>query len=160
LPGTLPRPETLLRVWDYYLLIKDMGQKEFKKDNGDVFLIAERMPDNAYIHAQWIGIQTLNTIQEGGNYYVDLLTQQPCPKLLNNHQELIGPWNIATDWIEKEWTPKVRALGLQYMAQVLAPGIYGQMSFHQLHQRIDDQLEIRMFGDLRSARQWLLQLPG
>jgi hypothetical protein len=46
------------------------------------------------------------------------------------------------------------------MAQVLAPGVYGQMSFHQLHQRIDNQFEIRMFHDLPSAHHWLLQLPG
>ncbi|RDC65021.1 hypothetical protein [Adhaeribacter pallidiroseus] len=132
---------------------------ELKKANGDVFLIAERMPDNSYVLAQWIGLQNIETVMQGGNYYIELLQKQPCPKLLNSHAELIGPWNVANDWIVQAWTPRVRALGLRYMAQVLAPGVYGQMSFHQLHQRISNVWEIKMFDDEPSAQDWLLSVP-
>ncbi|PSR56260.1 hypothetical protein AHMF7605_23540 [Adhaeribacter arboris] len=136
-----------------------MGKIELKKENGDVFLIAERMPDNSYVLAQWIGIQTLDTVRQGGNHYIKMLQNQPCAKLLNSHAELIGPWTVANDWIVQVWTPKVQALGLRYMAQVLAPGVYGQMSFHQLHQRLSNTWEIKMFDDEPSARDWLLSLP-
>ena len=136
-----------------------MDKTELRKANGDVFLVAERMPDNAYILAHWVGLQTLETVRQGGTYYIEMLKKQPCAKLLNSHEELIGPWNIANDWIVQEWTPKVQALGLHYMAQVLAPGVYGQMSFHQLHQRISDKWEIKMFENEVSAREWLLALP-
>ncbi|KAA9345545.1 hypothetical protein [Adhaeribacter soli] len=135
-----------------------MARKEFKKANGDIFLIAERMPDNAFIHARWIGIQSVATVMEGGNFYVSMLQKQPCPRLLNDHSELIGPWEVANEWIASDWTPKVRALGLQYMAQVLAPGIYGKMSFHQLHQRIEGQFEIMMFDKEAPARKWLQEV--
>jgi hypothetical protein len=137
-----------------------MNRTEFKKPNGDVYLVAERMPGNDYILAQWTGRQTLDTVMEGGSHYIKMLRQMPCPKLLNSHKELIGPWDIANDWIVEHWTPKVRALGLRYMAQVLAPGVYGQMSFHQLHQRIDDFFEIKMFENEEAAKEWLLQLPS
>ena len=129
---------------------------ELKKANGDVFLIAERMPDNCYIHARWIGMQTLETVIKGGMLYLDMMIKQTCPKLLNDHSELIGPWLVANDWIVNDWMPKVRALGLKHMAQVLAPGIYGKMSFHELHQRIDDNFDIMMFDDPKNAREWLL----
>lgn len=132
-----------------------MLRTELKKANGDVFLIAERMPDNAYIHARWIGMQTLETVQAGGKLYIEMLIKQACPRLLNDHSELIGPWLVANDWIVQEWTPKVRALGLHFMAQVLAPGIYGKMSFHELNQRIDNDFHIRMFDDIPAARTWL-----
>ncbi|GAA4300324.1 hypothetical protein [Nibribacter koreensis] len=131
--------------------------KELKKPNGDTFLIAERAEDNAYIHARWMGIQTLETVKEGGAFYVNMLKEKPCARLLNNHKELIGPWDVANDWITKEWTPLVMQLGLKYMSQVLAPGIYGQMSFHQLHQQIGDQFEIKMFDEEKPALEWLLQ---
>jgi hypothetical protein len=39
-----------------------MALFELKKPNGDVFLVAERAADNSYIHAQWIGIQNLETV--------------------------------------------------------------------------------------------------
>jgi hypothetical protein len=45
------------------------------------------------------------------------------------------------------------------MAQVLAPGVYGQMSFHQLHQRIGNDFEIRMFETEPEAKEWLMSLP-
>jgi hypothetical protein len=135
-----------------------MERTEFKKANGDIYLIAERMPDNSYIHARWIGIQTLETVMEGGKFYLKMLLEKPCEKLLNDHHELIGPWNVANEWIVNEWTPKVRMMGLHYMAQVMAPGIYGQMSFQQLHQRIDDKFEIMMFNDEVTASMWLLQV--
>jgi hypothetical protein len=137
-----------------------MERTALKQENGVIFVVFERMPGNTFILAQWIGIQSLETVMQGGSHFIRMLEQQACPKLLNSHKELIGTWTMATDWAELHWTPRVRALGLQYMAQVLAPGIYGQMSFHQLHPRIKDKLEISMFGDERSARQWLLQLPG
>ena|SRR6478736_3584915 len=135
-----------------------MLRTELRKANGDVFLIAERMPDNSYIHARWIGVQSLETVMRGGELYINMLLENPCEKLLNDHSELIGPWLVATDWIAQEWTPKVRALGLKYMAQVLAPGIYGQLSFHELHQRIDHDFSITMFDDAFSAQHWLSEL--
>lgn len=136
-----------------------MERTELKKDNGDVFLVAERMPDNSYILAHWVGLQTLETVVRGGSFYVQMLKEQHCPKLLNSHEELIGPWNVANDWIVQEWTPTVQALGLRTMAQVLAPGVYGQLSFHQLHQRISDKWEIKMFDKESAARDWLISLP-
>ncbi|MFB9864771.1 hypothetical protein [Rufibacter immobilis] len=135
-----------------------MTKAELKKPNGDVFLVAERAADNSYIHAQWVGIQSLDTVMEGGTFYIEMLKQQPCPRLLNDHKELIGPWDIANNWIVQFWTPKVMELGLQYMGQVLAPGIYGKMSFHQLHQRISDQFQIKMFEDVPTAMDWLLRV--
>ena len=90
---------------------------------------------------------------------MEMLKKQPCAKLLNSHEELIGPWNIANDWIVQEWTPKVQALGFRFMAQVLAPGVYGHLSFHQLHQRISDKCKIKMFDKEAPAREWLLSLP-
>lgn len=118
------------------------------------------MSDNCYIHARWIGVQSLETVMRGGELYLKMLEENPCDKLLNDHSELIGPWLVATDWIAQEWTPKVRALGLRYMAQVLAPGIYGQLSFHELHQRIDDEFIITMFDDTASAKAWLAELEN
>ena len=134
-------------------------RRELKKPNGDTFLILERMPDNAYILAHWIGRQTLETVIQGGSTYARMIEQKPCNKLLNSHEELIGPWDTANDWIVQEWTPKVMSLGLRYLAQVLAPGVFGQMSFHQLHQQIDDKFDIKMFETEQEAKDWLLQLP-
>ncbi|QCR21204.1 hypothetical protein [Pontibacter sp. SGAir0037] len=135
-----------------------MTKIELTKANGDIFLVLEREENNQFICARWTGVQSLETVQKGGTAYLDMIRQQPCPKLLNSHRELIGPWDIANDWITSYWTPTAVSLGLQYMAQVLAPGVYGKMSFHQLHQRIDNFMEIKMFEEEEPAHQWLLTI--
>lgn len=137
---------------------QELEKIEFTKPNGDVYATLECAPDNAYLIARWTGIQTMNTIKEGGEVYLEVMHGNPCPKLLNSHRELIGPWDFANEWISQTWTPKAIELGMRYMAQVLAPGIYGQMSFHQLHQRIGDMLEVKLFDNEEKARSWLLSI--
>jgi hypothetical protein len=65
---------------------------------------------------------------------------------------------VANDWIVQFWKPEAMELGLQHLSQVLAPGIYGQMSFHQLHQQISDKFEIKMFEEVALALEWLLKV--
>lgn len=137
-----------------------MPALEITKPTGDIFATLERMPDNAYLYAQWIGIQNLDTMQKGWKAYLSILEDQPCSKLLNSHKELIGPWDVANDWIATVWAPAAVSLGLRHMAHVLAPGIYGQTSFHLLHHRISDMLEIKVFENVAAAQEWLESVPA
>jgi hypothetical protein len=132
-----------------------MDKIELKKANGDVFLEARRMPDNSFILANWIGIQTLETIVMGGNQILALLRERSCPGFLNSNKEVIGPWEIAVNWLALKWTPKARLLGLRYFAHVLSPGIYGQRSFQALYPKIAGQLEVKTFADEKEAHLWL-----
>lgn len=127
----------------------------FRRPDGHVFLTAERNREEGWIHARWSGIQTLESIQQGGLAYVDMLREEPCPKLLNDHSELIGRFTEANDWIAQVWTPLILQAGLRYFAQVLSPGIFGQLSIQDLHQRIEGVFDLRMFGDLEEAKAWL-----
>jgi hypothetical protein len=131
----------------------------FRRPDGHVFLTATRDRANHWIHAQWTGVQTLETIQTGGLAYLDMLRAEPCAKLLNDHRELVGRFVGANEWIAEVWTPRIMQAGLRYFAQVLAPGIFGQLSMQDLHQRISDQFEIKMFDQLEDAQAWLRSLP-
>ncbi len=131
----------------------------FRRADGHVYLTATRDRANGWIHALWTGIQTLETIQTGGLAYIEMLKQEPCPKLLNDHRELVGRFVDANQWIAEVWTPRIMQAGLRYFAQVLAPGVFGQMSMQDLHLRISDQFEIKMFDQLADAEAWLNSLP-
>ncbi|RYU80260.1 hypothetical protein [Hymenobacter persicinus] len=130
-----------------------------RRPDGHIFLTVERDRTNNWIYAHWTGIQTLATIQQGGLFYVDMLRQEPCSRLLNDHRELIGRFTDANEWIATVWTPLILQAGLRYFAQVLSPGIFGQMSIQDLHQRIGDQFEMQFFKDFEAAQQWLRSLP-
>ncbi|GAA4013611.1 hypothetical protein GCM10022408_28430 [Hymenobacter fastidiosus] len=130
-----------------------------RRPDGHVYLMVERDPINNWVYARWTGIQTLATIQEGGLFYVDMLRQHPCARLLNDHRELIGRFTAANEWIATVWTPLILQAGLRYFAQVVSPGIFGQLSIQDLHQRIGDQFQMQLFPDVEAARTWLHSCP-
>lgn len=132
-----------------------MDKFELRKGNGDVFLEARRMPDNSFIMANWIGIQSLETMVMGNNHILALLQERPCPGMLNSNKELIGPWETAVNWLAFKWTPKAKSAGLQFFAHVLSPGVYGQRSFEALYPKLVNQLQVEAFEDERSAQAWL-----
>ncbi|WP_139237135.1 hypothetical protein [Pontibacter akesuensis] len=133
-----------------------MEHKELKKANGDVFFEVRRTTDNSFISMNWVGIQSLETIVMGCNQVLTMLREKPCPRLLNSNRELIGPWEVAVNWLAYKWAPQAKSLGLRYYAHVLSPGIYGQRSFQSLYPALQSQLNIEVFEDEKKAEQWLL----
>lgn len=133
-----------------------MDKKELRKANGDVFFEVWRSPDNSFLVVNWIGIQSLETIVMGGNHILMMLRQKPCEGLVNSNRELIGPWDVAVNWLNYKWAPQAKLIGLKYFAHVLSPGIYGQRPFKQLEQGLAKNLEVRSFSDEEEAINWLL----
>ncbi|WP_162052942.1 hypothetical protein [Pontibacter pamirensis] len=133
-------------------------QVTLKKVFGDMFFTAERMEGNAFIYSQWYGVQSVETVKEGGYKLLEMLKEQPCSKLLNSNKQVIGSWDMALEWAETEWAPLMRAAGLKYLAQVVPSSIYATLTIEKLIQQIDDEFEIRTFQEDADAETWLLSL--
>ncbi|TGE29901.1 hypothetical protein [Hymenobacter metallicola] len=129
------------------------------RGDGSVYLTVERNQQENWIHARWQGRQTMGTIMDGGLTYVDMLRAAPCPKLLNDHRDLVGTFTEANDWIQQVWTPLIISAGLRYFAQVLSPDVFGQLSIEDLQHRIGDLLHIQLFASLTEAQTWLRAQP-
>jgi len=126
-----------------------------RRGDGSVYLTVDRNQREDWIHASWHGLQTLGSIMDGGLTYVEMLREEPCPRLLNDHRDLVGNFTEANDWIEQVWTPLIIGAGLRYFAQVLSPDIFAQLSIENLQLRIGDLLHIHMFDNLEAAQHWL-----
>lgn len=126
-----------------------------RRGDGSVYLTIEYDQYENWIHARWYGRQTLGTVMDGGLTYLDLLRQTPCPKLLNDHRDLVGTFTDANDWIQQVWTPLIIKEGLRSIGQVVSPDIFGQLSIEDLKFRISDQLDIYLFDSLEDAQTWL-----
>lgn len=126
-----------------------------RRGDGTVYLTIEYDQDENWIHARWYGRQTLGTVMDGGLTYLDLLRQTPCPKLLNDHRDLVGTFTDANDWIQQVWTPLIIKEGLRFIGQVVSPDIFGQLSIEDLKFRISDQLDIYLFDNLEDTQAWL-----
>ena len=126
-----------------------------RRGDGSVYLTIEYDQYENWIHARWYGRQTLGTVMDGGLTYLDMLRQTPCPKLLNDHRDLVGTFTDANDWIQQVWTPLIIKQGLRSIGQVVSPDIFGQLSIEDLKFRISDQLDIYLFDNLEDTQAWL-----
>lgn len=133
-----------------------MEQKvELKKVFGDVYFTAERVGNNSFIYAQWFGVQSVETVKEGGYKLLEMMRENPCPKLLNSNKNVIGSWDMALDWAQNEWAPQMKKAGLRYLAQVVPSSFYATMTIENLIQKIDRDFEIRTFEKDTDAIAWL-----
>ena len=57
-------------------------QVTLKKVYGDVFFTARRMEGNAFIYAQWYGVQSVETGKEGGYKLLEMMQEKPCASWL------------------------------------------------------------------------------
>jgi hypothetical protein len=130
-------------------------QVALSKVYGDVFFTAIRMPDNAFIYARWFGVQSVETVMQGGYQLLEMMKAKSCAKLLNSNKNVIGSWDMALEWAENEWAPQMRAAGLRFLAQVVPSSIYASLTIENLIQRIDDTFEIRTFEEEADAEAWL-----
>ena len=126
-----------------------------KKVFGEVYLRIELMPEDAFVNAQWSGVQSEETVKDGGFKILDMVRTSGCNKLLNSNKNVIGSWDMALEWAENVWAPAVRAAGLHYLAQVYPTSIYASMTIESLLPRIDGNFEIRTFDDEEDAENWL-----
>lgn len=133
-------------------------QVELKKVFGDVFFKAQRINNGSILYAQWNGVQSVETVMQGGNKLMEMIRETPYSKLLNSNKNVVGSWDMALDWVENTWTPEMKAAGLRYVAQVLPSSIYATLTIESLIKRIDKKLEIRMFESDEEAEAWLRSL--
>jgi hypothetical protein len=137
-------------------------QVRLKKIFGNEFFVAERINRNgvAFIHAQWFGVQSVETVKEGGNKILEMLSQSPCTRLLNSNKEVIGSWDMALEWVQDELVPQLKNAGLRYLAQVVPSSIYATLTIESLIQHIDKEFEVRTFDEEADASAWLLSIKS
>ncbi|MFC6996478.1 hypothetical protein [Rufibacter roseus] len=107
------------------------------------------------IHADWVGVHSLVTIQKVMEELLKWFQETKCTKYLSDNSNIVGGWDTANDWLADVWTPKAVRAGMRYVAHVLAPGIYGQLAMEALRPRIQGQVTIRIFKNVEDAMEWL-----
>jgi hypothetical protein len=131
---------------------------EIKSTSGRVYYTAEYDQQNDWVYGNWIGYVTIDEVKEAANTYLSILQETRCPHLLNNNRQLLGTWDKANEWIEKEWTPKALANGLKNFAHVVSPSIFAELSAKNLEVRVENiGFTMRTFKESSDAATWLKQ---
>lgn len=128
-----------------------------KNNLNKVYLTLEYDSLNDWYFANWMGYISPENVIAGAKAYLELVKARPCNYLLNNNQEVVGPWDRANDWLQEVWVPQAHDLGLRYMAHILAPSIAAALSGQDLHRRVNGSFEMRIFGSMEKGKNWLQQ---
>ncbi|MGI4871419.1 MAG: hypothetical protein ACRYFX_09610 [Janthinobacterium lividum] len=130
-------------------------KKELTNAFGKVFLSIEYDRPNNWIYNDWQGYQTLESIMTGANTYLLELVQYQCPYLLNDNTNVRGPWDHAVAWLAQDWTPRAMAAGLTHFAHIVSPESFAAMSAEAMYTSIGSSFQMRIFGKVADAQQWL-----
>ena len=122
---------------------------------GKVYLAIEYDDANGWVYNNWIGYQTYAGIVAGADACLHPLQENTCAYLLNDNCAVIGPWDHAVEWIVTNWAPRAIAQGLTHFANVVSSESMAAQSAEAMRLGIDGQLQMRMFGDIAGAREWL-----
>jgi hypothetical protein len=125
---------------------------------GTVFLTIEYDAKNNWIYNNWIGYQTTESIIKGGEAFLEFLEETKCPYLLNDNQQVVGPWDHGIDWITNEWKPRALASGLTHFAHVVSPDSLSANSAEIMKDNLDHFMTIAIFGTMEEAVAWLKEM--
>lgn len=131
---------------------------DFHNSFGKLFLTTEYTSRHNWIYNNWLGLLATDGVKQGSLGILDLLVRTNCPYMLNDNRLLQGSWKQANDWIEHIWMPQALAAGLRYHAHIVAPGVFGQASAEDLHLRVGDHFQMRLFEEEDEARGWLQEM--
>lgn len=135
-------------------------KRELKNPLGKVFLTITYDAENQWVYANWSGYQTLQSIQQGANTYLEVFADYKCHYLINDNRLVAGPWSQATEWLAQDWTPRAVAFGLTHFAHVISPEALARLSAENLHHRIKGALHMQIFEQAEKAQEWLRQVKG
>jgi hypothetical protein len=141
------KPEGALK----HMIVK----KEIKNTLDRTFIFIELDEENKWVYNNWVGYQSFDSVVAGANACLDYLEPQKCKAILNDNRQVVGPWDHATDWIANDWTPRAIRAGLKYFAHVVDDQTLAAMSAGEMHQKVGDIFEMKVFNQIEDARDWL-----
>lgn len=109
---------------------------------------------NQWLYADWVGAQTLRTLQRGCEQIIMHLQAEHCSKVLNDNSRLSSIHAQARNWVEHGFLQQLAGAGLEYMAWVYSPDFDSRFSTDVTLLR-NIQPVVVGFNDLVAAYAWL-----
>lgn len=126
-----------------------------KKDTDKVFATITYNNEKQWLFINWEGFLTVEMVKEGSEELLRLFKEiGSIHKILVNNQEIRGPWGKANEWYATDWNPRAIEAGLRYMAVIVSPNIFTQLSLEGFIE-LNPGYVVRSFQDTDAAETWL-----
>lgn len=112
--------------------------------------------DSLIMGVDWIGAQTVESVQDGCMQMLDFMKTHKTYKILNDNVQVIGEWNHAAAWVGSKWFPMMLEAGMQKFAWVQSVHRTARLSTEMsLVWTNTNLIPVRAFNDSGSAIAWL-----
>jgi hypothetical protein len=113
-------------------------------------------PERHLLYGEWIGYQTVGSVQDGCNRMLALMQEYQAYKVLNCNEQVLGIWAGAAAWVATNWFPRMRSAGMLRFAWVYSPSRFSQISADTTLSLLDSNTHgIKVFYDRIEAMAWL-----
>lgn len=112
--------------------------------------------DRNLIHADWIGYQTVSSVQDGCERILELMAARSASHVLNDNTNVQGIWSGAALWVARDWFPRMRQAGMGRFAWVYSPARFSRISTDMTLAELGEAAPyIKVFDDIELALAWL-----
>lgn len=109
---------------------------------------------NQWLYTDWVGVQSLRTLQLGSEQIMLHLRAEHCRKVLNDNTRVTSIHAQVRDWVEQGFLQQLASAGLEYMAWVYSPDFDSRFSTDLTLLRVTRPVVVG-FDDLVAAYAWL-----
>lgn len=115
---------------------------------------------NEWLYMDWKGYQIDESIKEGCNRAIELMSKHKIFKVLNDNTHTQGIWLGVSRWLVFEALSRARQAGMKSFAHVYGPSrmsrISAEAALFLLSPAVSD---IKAFDDIGAAKTWLRSRP-
>ncbi|RZL17443.1 MAG: PAS domain S-box protein, partial [Pedobacter sp.] len=107
------------------------------------------------LDVDWIGYQSLDSVQNGGMVMLEMLKKNRCSKVLNDNTNVLGTWSEAADWAGSVWFPMMEQAGLKDFAWVYSANMFSRLAAEKSVDIAVGNVTTQFFTDIETADEWL-----
>lgn len=134
---------------------KILNKVVLEKDEGVPFATITYNKEKKWLFIDWEGFLTVEMVKEGSEELLNLFKDiGEISKILVNNQKISGPWDKANEWYATDWNPRAIEAGLKYMAVIVSPSIFTQLSLQNFIE-LNPGYQVRSFQEANNAEEWL-----
>lgn len=115
--------------------------------------------ERLWLYADWIGYQTVASVQEGCEAILSLMIEYSAYNIINDNTQVQGIWAGAAVWVAQDWFPRMQQAGLQRFAWIYSPTRFSRISTDTTLAELGETAPyIRVFDGKADAISWLEEL--
>jgi len=116
-----------------------------------------------YLYCDWHGYLVHQQIVDGANQMLEWAranaASRDCFAVVNDNRRLRGSWEVAVEWIDRNWNKPMFEAGVRYNAIVIGQDLFTQVSAEALAAtNRPGSIATRLLPSLQAAEAWIAEL--